>query len=134
MEEFDFKEKIALVKIKDGNIDFGSFFGVEKFPVTFMLDISADLLNVKSNCKYYLETKVSSESNIVNPTTHEVIPFSIPEENMIFIHNGIGQSFVTGKVALTIDKSDSVVIEVNLLSSDKKVLSTHLTYFYFGGA
>lgn len=132
-KEINFKEQIALVKIKDGNINFGSFFGVKKFPVTFILDISADLLNVKPNYKYYLEMKVSSESNLSNPSSHEIIPFSIPEENMIFVHNNVGQSFITGNLALTVDKSDSFVIEINLLNNNKKdILSTHLTYFYFG--
>lgn len=132
MKENDFKEKIALVKIKDGDQPFGSFFGVKRFPVAFILDVSVDLLNVKSDYQYYVEMKVNSSSSISNPTSHEIVPFTIPQEDMIFVNDNVGQSFIAGKIGLTVDRSDSLAIEINLLGSNKEVLSSHSTYFYFG--
>lgn len=132
LKENSFKEKIALVKIKDNDQPFGSFFGVKKFPVAFILDVSIDLLNVKSDYQYYIEMKVNSESRISNPSSYEKVPFSIPQEDMIFVKDNLGQSFITGKIGLIVDKSDSCAVEINLLDTNQKLLSSHSTYFYFG--
>ena len=132
MKENDFKEKIALVRIKDGGQPFGSFFGVKKFPVAFVLDVNVDLLNVKSDYKYYIAMNITPSSTISNIASHEIVPFIISKEDMIFVNDNYGQSFITAKLGLNVDKSDSFAIEISLLDSDRKMLSSHSTYFYFG--
>lgn len=131
----NFNEKIAQVKInindKD-NTDFTEFYSIKKFPVSFDLDTAVILLNVIPDKKYTIEIGIISDTTPLQIMRIATQIFSVPKDNMILMHNGVGQAFIKTQFKFDVTHEGAYKIVFTLL--DEKELSTFAHYYYFGGA
>lgn len=131
----NFNEKIAQVKVniddKD-NTTFTEFYSIKKFPVSFDLDAAVILLNIIPDKKYTIQIGIISDSTPLQIMQTATQFFSVSKDDMILMHNGVGQAFIKTKFKFDVIHEGAYKITFTLL--DEKELSTFANYFYFGGA
>lgn len=131
----NFIEKIAQVRttIDDNdNTAFTEFYGVKNFPVNFDLNISIMLLNIMPDKNYTIQIGITSDTTPLQILQTDTQNFSVPKDNMILMHNGVGQAFIKTQFKLEVTHKGAYKIEFVLL--DDKELSSFANYYYFGGA
>ncbi|MCB8556819.1 hypothetical protein [Streptococcus vestibularis] len=130
-----FNEKIAQVRTTindDDNTDFTEFYGVKNFPVNFDLNVSVMLLNIIPDKNYTIQIGITSDTTPLQVLQIDTQNFSIQKDNMILMHNGVGQAFIKTQFKFNVTHEGAYKIEFVLL--DDKELSSFANYYYFGGA
>ena len=120
-----FNEKIAQVRTTindDDNTDFTEFYGVKNFPVNFDLNVSVMLLNIIPDKNYTIQIGITSDTTPLQVLQIDTQNFSIQKDNMILMHNGVGQAFITTQFKFNVTPEGAYKIEFVLL--DDKELSS----------
>lgn len=129
-----FVEKIAQVKIKDNGEDFAHFYGISKFPINFNLEVSVTFLNLVPDKKYKLKINITEDTEPLIVQLNDKQAFSVPENDMILVHDGLGQTFITTGFLFSVPQEGAYEIAFKLEDEEENELSSFENYYYFGGA
>lgn len=129
MKQADFIEKIAQVRLKEQGEPFTQFFGSDTYPLTFPIDVAVDFLNIAPNTLYHLTIEIVGDSLSVVYT--DTTPFSIPEDNLIYLIDGYGHSYVTTSINFKVLTAGAYRTTF-ALKKDGVELSSFSNYYYFG--
>ncbi|UOC10568.1 hypothetical protein [Streptococcus equinus] len=130
----EFIEKIAQVKIKDKNEEFAHFYGISKFPINFNLGVSITFLNLLPNKNYRLKINITEDTEPLTLQLSDTQSFSVPENDMILVHDGFGQTFITTEFLFSVPREGAYEVAFELEDDNKNKLSSFKNYYYFGGA
>lgn len=128
-----FIEKIAQVKIKDNGEEFAHFYDISKFPVNFNLEVSVTFLNLIPEKIYRLKINITEETEPLQLQQSDVQTFSVPENDMILVHDNFGQTFITTGFDFTAAQEGAYEIAFKLENENGEELSSFENYYYFGG-
>lgn len=128
-----FIEKIAQVKIKDNGEEFVHFFDIAKFPVTFNLEVSITFLNLIPEKNYILRINITNDTEPLQLQFSDTQNFSVPENDMILVHDNLGQTFITTGFKFVVSQEGAYQIAFKLEDGNKKELSSFENYYYFEG-
>lgn len=132
----NFREQIAQVTYRhadDSGKTLAQFYGIEKLPLHFPLEVNIDFLNIEANKNYLLLLKVIKNTTPLQVAFNDTQVFSVPLENMILVRNGLGQSFIKTAIDLKIDSYGEYKITIELQDETEMKLSSFSNYYYFGG-
>ncbi len=133
----NFLEKIAHVSIhsdKDDINDFGPFYSIRKFPISFNLQVIIAFLNIVPETEYLLKIDVVEDGDELQIDFSDKQLFIVPESSILFLNNGYGQSYSSTTIKLDIQSKGAYKIQFALARADKpdNTLSTFFNYYYFG--
>ena len=129
-----FVEKIAQVKIKDNGEEFAHFYEISKFPVDFNLEVAVTFLNLIPKKNYQLRINITTDTEPLMIQLSNKQAFSVPENDMILVHDGLGQTFITTGFLFSVPQEGAYEIAFKLEDKEGNELSSFANYYYFGGA
>lgn len=108
-------EKIAYVELShdDGkNTPFALFYGTNKFPTEFPLNVVVNFLNLLPNKEYKLEVNIQRDYFAL--IQHDEQKFTIPEESLVLMNDGYGQAFIKTGIVFKISQSGTYHLKFRL--------------------